>query len=338
MTMDQRIGQLFALGLLEDRLGPTEVGLIRNDHIGSVWFTSRTYSGIAGVRAVASAVQAQVSSGSTARVGFFVAANQEGGLIQSLQGSGFSTIPSAKVLGTWAPSVLQQRAATWGQQLVAAGINLNFAPVMDVVPPGTDASNQPIGVLQRGFGHDPQTVAAHGLAFLAGMRQTGLAVTLKHFPGLGRVTGNTDFTTATDTTTTAADTSLQPFQQGIEAKADFVMVALATYTRIDPGRLAVFSSPVMQDLLRGRMGFEGVIISDDLGAAAAVSSIPPARRAIDFLSAGGDMIVSKTPGPADAMVQAVRSMAASDPAFSARVNDAALRVLQAKAAYGLLPC
>ena len=338
MSMDQRIGQLFELGLLQDRLGPTEIGLIRNDHIGSVWFTSRTSSGVAGVRAVVSGVQAQASGETTASVRFFVAANQEGGLIQALQGSGFSTIPPATVQGTWAPSLLQQRAELWSQQLKTAGINVNFAPVMDVVPPGTDAQNQPIGVLQRGFGHDPATVAAHGVAFLTGMRESGVAVSLKHFPGLGRVTGNTDFTTATDSTTTAADPALQPFTNGIAAGADFVMVALAKYSHIDPDHLAVFSPIVMRDLLRGRMGFQGVIISDDLGATAAVSSIPPARRAIDFLSAGGDMIISKTPGPADDMVKAVRSRAAGDARFYERVNDAALRILQAKANYGLLPC
>jgi beta-N-acetylhexosaminidase len=338
MTADQRIGQLFELGLAGDRLGPTEITMISTDHIGSVWFVDRSNAGVAAIHAVASAVQAQVSSASTANVRFFIAANQEGGLIQALQGPGFSPIPSAVVQGTWAPAVLQSRAAGWGQELVAAGINLNFAPVMDVVPPGADAQNQPIGALQREYGHDPATAGSHGVAFLDGMRPSGIAVTLKHFPGLGRVTGNTDFTTATDTTTTVSDPYLQSFGQGIAANADFVMVALARYTQIDPNHLAAFSSIVVTQMLRGTMGFRGVIISDDLGDTAAVASIPPATRAIDFLSAGGDMIISKTSAPADAMVQAIRSRAAADPGFRQRINDAALRVLWAKQARGLLPC
>ncbi len=338
MTPDQRIGQLFELGLANDRLGPTEINMIRTDHIGSVWFVDRSYSGVAGIHAVASAVRAQVSTASTANVGFFIAANQEGGLIQAMQGPGFSSMPTAVVQGSWAPAVLESRAAAWGQELRAAGLNLNFAPVMDVVPPGTDAQNQPIGALQREYGHDPATVGSHGAAFLRGMQQSGIAVTLKHFPGLGRVAGNTDFTTATDTTTTTSDPYLASFSQGIAANADFVMVALAKYTRIDPNHLAAFSSIVMTQMLRGSMGFRGVIISDDLGDTAAVASIPPATRAIDFLSAGGDMIISKTSAPADAMVQAIRSRAASDPSFRQRVDDAALRVLRAKQAFGLLPC
>jgi beta-N-acetylhexosaminidase len=338
MTSDQRIGQLFELGLASDRLGPTEINMISTDHIGSVWFVDRSYAGVAAIHAVTSAVQAQVSSASTANVRFFIAANQEGGLIQAMQGPGFSQIPAAVVQGTWSTAVLQSRAAAWGQELVAAGINLNFAPVMDVVPPGTDAQNQPIGALQREYGHDPAMAGSHGVAFLRGMQQSDIAVTLKHFPGLGRVAGNTDFTTATDTTTTVSDAYLQSFSQGIAANADFVMVALAKYIRIDPNHLAAFSSIVITQMLRGTMGFNGVIISDDLGDTAAVANVPPATRAIDFLSAGGDMIVSKTSAPADAMVQAIRSRAVADPSFRQRINDAALRVLRAKQARGLLPC
>src|SRR5438874_7676452 len=155
MTEDQRIGQLLNLGLAGDRLGPTEINLIQADHIGSVWFVATSTAGVAGMRAVSWAVQAQGSSASTGNVRFFIAANQEGGVIQAMQGPGFSRIPTAVVQGTMAPATLQAQATTWGQQLHAAGINFNFAPVMDVVPPGTDAQNQPIGALQREYGHDP---------------------------------------------------------------------------------------------------------------------------------------------------------------------------------------
>ena len=255
-------------------------------------------------------------------------------------GSNFGTLHCTVLLehGT-ADRVVPARASeVTTRELSAAGINFNFAPVMDVVPPGTDAQNQPIGALQREYGHDPATAGSHGVAFLAGMHQSGVAVSLKHYPGLGRVAGNTDFTTATDTMTTMNDPYLQSFAQGIAANADFVMVALARYTQIDPAHLAAFSSVVMTQTLRGTMGFNGVIISDDLGDTVAVASIPPATRAIDFLSAGGDMIISKTSAPAHAMVLAIRSRAAADPTFRQRVDDAAFRILRAKQSRGLLPC
>jgi beta-N-acetylhexosaminidase len=91
-------------------------------------------------------------------------------------------------------------------------------------------------------------------------------------------------------------------------------------------------------LLRSQLGFGGVIISDDMGQAAAVTAIPAGKRAIDFLSAGGDMITSQILGPAQAMAAAVAAHAADDPAFRAQVDSAVLRVLTAKQAYGLLPC
>jgi beta-N-acetylhexosaminidase len=338
LTPSQRVGQLFALGLAGDRLGPAELEAIRSRHVGSVWFTETTTAGASAVRQVAGQVQAQATDTATGGVRFYVAANQEGGEIQALQGAGFSTIPSALAQGTVDPPALQGDAAGWGRQLSGAGLNLDFAPVMDVVPPGTDAQNQPIGVLHREFGHDPATVATHGTAFIRGMSAAGIATTAKHFPGLGRVRGNTDNVAGVvDTVTTATDPFLGSFRAAVGAGVPFVMVALATYTRIDAAHLAVFSPAVMR-LLREGMGFDGVIVSDDLGAATAVASVPPAQRAIDFLSAGGDVVVSKTVQPTTAMADAVAARASTDAAFGARVDDAVRHVLAAKDASGLLPC
>ncbi|MDQ6795832.1 MAG: glycoside hydrolase family 3 protein [Chloroflexota bacterium] len=339
MTVAQRIGQLFLLGLRDNRLGGAELGAIRNQHVGSVWFTATTTIGVAGVRQIADAVQAEATTAATAGVGFFVAANQEGGLIQALKGPGFARIPSAVDQGKLAPGVLEADALAWGRALKQAGVNLDFGPVFDVVPPGGDATNQPIGVLKREYGHDPARAGTHAAAFVRGMAQAGVATTAKHFPGLGRVTGHTDFSAGVvDGTTTASDPFLDSFRMGVAAGVPFVMVGLATFTQIDPDHLAAFSPLVMGDLLRGDLMFSGVVMSDDLGATKAVEAIPAGQRAVDFLLAGGDFIVSKTTEATAAMTAAVASLAAADPNFATRVDDAALRILQAKEAAGLLPC
>ena len=218
------------------------------------------------------------------------------------------------------------------------GSNLDFAPVADVVPPGTDATNAPIGALMREYGHDPLTAGSHAAAFIAGMTSAGVATTAKHFPGLGRVTNNTDFSAGVvDTVTTANDPYLDSFRDTITAGVPFVMVALATYTQIDPAHLAAFSSTVIDGLLRGKLGFRGVVVSDSL-TAAAVSSMPPGQRAIDFLLAGGDLIVARSATAVVAMVAAVQARAATYTAFAKLVDNAALPVLEAKQAAGLLPC
>jgi beta-N-acetylhexosaminidase len=339
MTVDQRIGQLFLLGLANDQLGAAETNAIRTQHFGSVWFVDHSGAGVAPIRSVADAVQSLAATDTTANVRFFIAANQEGGLIQSLSGTGFTTIPSAVDQGAIDPVALRAQAAQWGRELASAGVNLNFAPVLDVVPPGADAQNEPIGVLRRGYGHDPATVSVHGMAFMRGMADAGVATTAKHFPGLGRVKGNTDFTASVvDSETTPTDAYLAPFRDAIVAGIPFVMVALATYQKIDPTTLSVFSPVVMRQLLRGSLAFNGVVVSDDLGATAAVANIAPGDRAVNFLAAGGDLIISKTLMPALAMAAAIRARTSTDPAFRTRVDDAAIRVLRAKAARGLVTC
>jgi beta-N-acetylhexosaminidase len=339
LTEPQRIGQLFMLGLTNNRLDASERAAIAQLHFGSMWFTAKTSAGVAAVRSVADAVQAQATRAATGRVGFFVAANQEGGQIQALSGPGFDVIPSALSQGTLAPAVLETRAARWGRQLRAAGVNMNFAPVADVVPPGTDSQNAPIGRLKREFGHDPATVSSHVAAFIAGMKQAGIATSVKHFPGLGRVRGNTDFTgDVRDSVTTRDDPYLAPFARAIQGGVPFVMVSLATYERIDTAHLAVFSPTVMRGMLRDDLSYDGVVISDDMGVAVGVESISPATRAIDFLNAGGDMIISKGLAPAQEMARGLASRAATNTSFGERVDDAALRILQAKEAASLLPC
>jgi beta-N-acetylhexosaminidase len=339
LTVEQRIGQLFVIGLTKDRLDAAERRAIRERHFGSMAFTTQTSIGAVAVHRITDAVQTLATPENTGSVRFFIAANQEGGLIQGLSGPGFDRIPSALLQGSLTAAALRQKAASWGRQLAAAGVNFNFAPVADVVPPGTDARNAPIGRLQREFGHAPETVARHVTAFIVGMRTAGIATSAKHFPGLGRVAGNTDFTSGVvDSITTRDDPFIQPFAAAIKTRVPFVMVSLATYEQIDPTHLAVFSPTVISDILRGDLRFDGVVISDAIGGTAAVSAITPGDRAIDFLLAGGDMIISNQVAPATEMALALTARVTADASFRARVDDAALRVLRAKDATGLLPC
>jgi beta-N-acetylhexosaminidase len=338
MTQAQRVGQLFLVGVSGDLPGPLTASAVERYHFGSLLLGANTSVGVPGVSAAVAQMQSLATAANTAGVRLFIAANQEGGQIQPLTGSGFSTMPAALTQGSWPVSTLREQARLWGGELSSAGVNLDLAPVMDVVPPGGAATNAPIGQLDREFGFDPAGNGAHGAAFIEGMAEAGVATAAKHFPGLGRVTGNTDFTSGVvDSVTTASDPYLDSFRDAIAAGVPFVMVAEATYTRIDPSNLAVFS-PVVMRLLRSGLGFGGVIISDDLGQAHAVSAIPAAQRAISFLSAGGDMVTSQTLGPAEVMASAVLARAAADPSFRALVDAAAQRVLAAKQAYGLLPC
>jgi len=338
MSEAQRVGQLFLVGIAG---APTaEVAqAVGSYHFGSLLFAGTSTAGVAADRQVTRAIQSLASAAATARVRFFIGANQEGGQVQELRGPGFAEIPSALAQGQLSAAELQRQAAAWGRELRSAGVNLDLAPVMDVVPSTTASQNAPVGAVQREFGHNPQTTGAHGVAFIRGMQQAGVAPTAKHFPGLGLVVGNTDYAAnVIDTTTGPKSPYLESFQAAINSGVPFVMVALATYTRIDPHHLAAFSSRVVRGLLRQQLHFRGVIVSDDLGVAAAVAGLSAATRGIDFLAAGGDLITSQSLPAAIAMEQAILARAAADAAFRAMVNSAVRRILDAKQAYHLMPC
>jgi beta-N-acetylhexosaminidase len=338
LTEAQRVGQLFLVAVTPDEATSTAVTAIDNFHFGSVLLTT---SG-AGVSALASdtaGIQALATAQATGGVKFLIAANQEGGEIQQLTGPGFTTMPSELLQGGLPVATLRSDAQVWGSELKAAGVNLDLAPVMDVVPQANAATNAPIGELDREFGYDPTTNGTHGAAYIEGMAQSGVATTAKHFPGLGQVQGNTDFTSGvTDSVTTINSPDLGSFQSAINAGVPFVMVALALYTQIDPTHFAVFSPVVIQQMLRQRMGFKGVIMSDDIGEAAQVQSIPAGTRATDFLNAGGDLITSQVLPAAQTMAADVLADANSSSSFNAVVAAAAMKVLAAKQALGLLPC
>jgi beta-N-acetylhexosaminidase len=161
-------------------------------------------------------------------------------------------------------------------------------------------------------------------------------VTIKHFPGLGRVTENTDTDAGvTDDVTTREDPSVAVFASGIEAGAAFVMTSTAVYPQIDGSLPAAFSPVVVDGMLRGDLGYDGVVITDDVSAAAQVQQWSPADRAVLTIDAGGDMVLaSADPGVVAEMVGAVVERASSDPAFAEKVDAAVLRVLAAKERLG----
>jgi beta-N-acetylhexosaminidase len=268
-----------------------------------------------------------------------IAADQEGGQIQRLKGSGFDRIPSATVQGTWSTAKLTSRATEWGNQLKQAGINLDLAPVADVVPAAQRSTNEPIGKLDREFGSSAGVVGPHAAAFVRGMAAAGVATSVKHFPGLGRVRGNTDFSSGVvDGVTVRGDANLGGFAAGIQAGSELVMVSTATYTKIDPDNRAVFSSTIVQGMLRGDLRYAGVAITDDVGAAAEVASVPAGERATRFVAVGGDIVITAKASITSVMVNSLVRKAQQDKAFADKLQASVRRVLALKQNHGLVSC
>ncbi len=331
LDLAEQVGQLIMVGVGVD-LTSTESSVISTYHLGSVIVMGSTPGGAGQVATLAAKLEALGGEG-----GMLVAADQEGGQVQRLKGPGFSTIPSAAQQAGLSNARLESRAKQWGEELAGAGVSLDLAPVADVVPVANRTTNEPIARLGRGYGSVPRTVSAKVAAFSAGMHAAGVAVAVKHFPGLGAVQGHTDFAASVvDDTTTPGSPLLRPFRDAVADGADAVMVSSARYDRIDPDHLAVFS-PTVIGLLRG-WGFDGVVISDDLGAAAAVHDVPASERAVWFIRAGGDLALTVHAATAGTMASGLQEAADADPELATRVAESAARVLALKASLGLYHC
>lgn len=330
-SLERKVGQLLVAGTPADSatLSDATRTAIEDHHVGNVFLHGRSE---AGVDATRSLVASMTDLAPDDAPPMLVATDQEGGSVQVLRGPGFSELPAATEQAGWEPAALEEAATGWAAELADAGVNLNLAPVMDLVPADNQQSNAPIGYFSRNYGNTTQSVVRSSTAFSAGMQAAGVEPVIKHFPGLGHVTQNTDTTEhVTDDAVTAGSASVEVFAEGIDAGARFVMLSNAVYTRIDPENPATFSSAVV-DLLREDLGFDGVVVTDDVSAAAAVENLAPAERAVEAVAAGADLVLaSADPTVVPAMADALVARAEQDPEFAGQVDDAVARVLAAKA-------
>ena len=333
-SLEEKVGQLMMVGVDAQAPKQSSNEAVDTHHVGNIFIAGRTTAGSQATQKVISSFTSKVGPGTTHATPMLVATDQEGGEVQVLAGSGFSDIPSALDQSAQPRDQLVASARTWGKELADVGVNMNLAPVADLVDIARPASNEPIGRWGREYGHDAATVSSQASAFAEGMQASKVIPTYKHFPGLGRVKDNTDTSAGVvdSTTTRSADTAVSViFGAAIAAGAPVIMVSSATYSLIDPSAPAVFSSTIVTDMLRREMGFSGVVITDDVSAAVQVQDVSAGDRAVRAIRAGCDLVLaSADPTVAADMVKALIATARSDPAFAARVDESATRVLNLK--------
>ncbi len=221
-----------------------------------------------------------------ARAPLLIGTDQEYGVVNRLQ-TGVTQLPSALALGAAGDPTLTEGAwAAAGTDLRTVGLNVDFAPDADVIGSGG-------GVIgSRSYGSDPKAVADQVTAAVRGLQGAGVAATLKHFPGHGHANGDSH-TSLPVLAQSGADLDsgdLPPFAAGIAAGADLVMSGHLDVHAIDPGVPASFSSKALIDLLRGRLGFKGVVVTDAMNMAPA-EKYPPGEAAVRALVAGNDILL-----------------------------------------------
>ncbi len=253
-----------------------------------------------------------------------VAVDQEGGRVARL-GPPVLGLPPMHKLGELDDLALTERAARLlGQQLQALGFNMDFAPVLDV---NTNPLNPVIG--DRAFGSDADRVVRHGLAFARGLAQGGVHACGKHFPGHG----DTDLDSHLALPRLSHDRArldraeLAPFRAA-RGQIAALMTAHVVFEALAPGKPATLAREVVTDLLRGELGYDGVVISDDLEMKAIADHIGIEQAACLAIEAGCDVLLVCS--RVDWALRAQAALAAradADPVFRARLADAASRAL-----------
>ena len=259
-----------------------------------------------------------------------VSIDQEGGLVQRVRAPATVWPPMLSVgaAGDQARTTAVGRAV--GEELAALGIGWDFAPVLDV---HTNADNPVIG--ERAFATDPDAAAAHALAFWRGLRGAGLVGCGKHFPGHGdtRTDSHLELPVVPHDLDRLRRIELAPFAAAARAGMEAFMTAHVLYPALDPDRPATLSRRIATDLLRGELGFAGVLVSDDLGMKAVADRYSIEELAVGAVEAGVDHLLVREPAERQvAAFEAILRAAERDGVLRARVEQSAARVAALKAA------
>jgi beta-N-acetylhexosaminidase len=220
----------------------------------------------------------------------FVMTDEEGGVVQRMANL-VGSLPSARQMAaTMSPAQIRQLVATVASRMRAAGITMDLAPVLDLDNGVGPNNRDPDGT--RSFGLNPNVTAADGVAYLQGLEAGGIVPVVKHFPGLGQASANTDVAPATTKPWTVLQhAGLLPFETAFAAGAPVVMIANATVPGLSTLPASI-SPVVMTTVLRDQLGFHGLVMTDSLSAGALVDigySVP--RAVVAAIAAGADMVL-----------------------------------------------
>ena len=326
MSVREIVGQVFVVGV-----GGTEPDyyiekMVRERNIGGVILFGYNMRSEDQVRSLTTSLQ-DLSLRTAPALPLFVAVDQEGGRIASAPW--VSPQPAAaEIGGRGDPAEAKAVAERIGTELLRAGVNTNFAPVVDT---GFGAA---IG--ERSYGEEPELVSRMGAASVEGFEEAGIASSAKHFPNHGPAATDSHehLPVIEHDIGTIESYDLPPFRAAVEAGVPMVMAGHLLYPAVDAERPASLS-PRWISMLREEVGFDGVIVTDDLAMAGASGGRPPARAAVGALKAGADLLIVSNPPQQQAdAYEAVVAAVESGEIPEQRIRDSVGRILEVKKAYG----
>ncbi|HEX2182976.1 MAG TPA: glycoside hydrolase family 3 N-terminal domain-containing protein [Rubrobacteraceae bacterium] len=327
MSVRELVGQMFVIGVGGTKPDYYVEKMIRERNIGGVLLFAHNMESEQQTRTLTGALQ-ELSVNTEPAIPLFVAVDHEGGAVS--RAPWVTRQPAAARIGARGePGEAREVAARIGGELRRAGVNTDLAPVVDT------GSGAAIG--NRAYGDDPRLLARMGAAAVEGFERAGVVSAAKHFPNHGPATADShaDLPIVDHDLETLRSYDLPPFEAAVEAGVPMVMVGHLVYPTIDPGRPASLS-PEAVSVLREDLGFEGVVVTDDLAMAAVSGGRPPARAAVGAVEAGADLLLISSPPQQQAdAYDAVVGAVESGEIPRERVEASVERVLAVKARYPL---
>lgn len=345
IDLNVMIGQMVMAGFrgLRAADAPTILTEIKQSQLGNIVYFEYDVPSQTPMRNVESPAQLQQLSEdlqAAAATPLLIAIDQEGGMVNRLKEKyGFPASVSAQSLGEQDDLALTHQYATaTAKALVSAGINLNLAPVVDL---NINPQSPAIGYYERSFGADPDLVTRHALEVIRAHHEQGVLCTLKHFPGHGSASTDSHLDLV-DVTKTWQEAELEPYRNILAAGEVDAILTAHVFSPLDPENPATLSKATITDLLRGQMGYAGVVITDDMGMGAIVNHYGLASAIEKAINAGVDMIAIGNNGYlyidniVEQVVTAIQQMVAEGTISRERIEQSYARIQRLKARIGVV--
>ncbi|MGE3974059.1 MAG: beta-N-acetylhexosaminidase [Bdellovibrionales bacterium] len=323
LSLKHQIGQLMIMGLKGKSLEPDEKKFLIENNIGGVILFSRNIESPQQVHALCSEIQS-LRRQLPEQAPFIISIDMEGGRVARLKAP-FTVWPPIGKLGELDSTTLCFKfAETMGRELAAVGINLDFAPCVDIL---TNPKNVLIG--DRSLGTDAEHVAKLGSAIVRGYLKSNVIACAKHFPGHGNTVIDSHEDLPVEEESDLArllDVEMVPFKKAFRAKLDLIMTAHMKFTKVDPEWPVTLSETFLKDILREKLAYRQLVITDDLDMKALAKYYPAEFIPVQALKAGADIILycnehDKPPMALDAVEKAVKTKVLSSDLIADRYQS-----------------
>lgn len=329
LSMDEKIGQLIIAGFEGTELNDEVVKLVDEYKVGGFILFSRN---ILDENQTIKLLNDIKDLNSKNNIPLFLSIDEEGGRVSRLPKS-YVKLPEAAVFGKKNNKALSyELGKILGERVKALGFNMDFSPVLDI---NSNPKNPVIG--NRAFGSNVETVVENGIEAMLGIKETNVISVVKHFPGHGdtSVDSHVNLPMVDKTKDELKSFELVPFINAIENDADAIMIAHILYPKIDSNP-ATMSSKIIDDLLRNELGFNGIVISDDMTMGAIVENYTLKEAVLSFLKGGGDIaLICHGYENILKAVESIKEAVRTGELPEEKINEKVYRILSIKEKYNL---